>query len=105
MDRATNPIDGLLQTLQSSSGGRMNAPEQFFDSIGMMRGGNAPVYRAVFGFAASSLAIFAVRPGFWFYPDGRPRPWSALSADEDGAVLLPWWSAAVACAFVAGTFI
>lgn len=105
----SNPIDSLLNNLNSRN--LANTPqgvaEHFFDSIGMMRGTYAPVFRVGFTFAVSWLAIRALRDylPFWFYSDGTARPWVVTDPEADGAVLLPWWMGALVPSFYAGLFI
>lgn len=66
-----NFIDKVFDQL-SAGDSALNAPEKFFDSLGMMRGSYAPLYRGAFGFAAAELAWLALRPGVTFDKDGKP---------------------------------
>ena len=75
----------------------LGAPEQFFDSIGLMRGEYAPVGRAAFGVGLGTVVMFAIRPSWAFEKDGTPKPWSQSR--------VPWWTVPVGLGIVCGVFI
>lgn len=92
-----------------------SSAENFFDSMGMMRGNTAAIKRGVFGAAVGYVAMQAVRPSFAYYADGTPRPWSISqtaadldadpSADGQHGTALPWWTGPAAGAFVCSVLI
>lgn len=94
---STNPIDRIFE--QIGKGDPATTPvggmESFFDSIGLMRGSYAPAGRAVFGIAAGSLIMFALRPSFAFNPDGSVK----------AGARVPWWALPVALGAVFGVFV
>lgn len=98
---APNGIAAAMQEWQRASTYAVEpqgAAEKFFDSLGMMRGGSAPVMRAGFGFALGTAAMFAVRPPCSFdVSSGRPLTW-----DETAT---PWWAVPAALSLVFGLLI
>ena len=81
----------------------MDILENGLDKIGLMRGANAPLKRFVFGAALTSVALYSIKPLYFFDSSGKERPWAAISKG-DGTVMptnIPWWLAAG----LAGTFL
>lgn len=66
--------------------------EPFFDSVGMMRGSMAPLWRAGFGIALGSILVFALRPPFMFDARGSPRPFIFFDQQNPNATLIPWYA-------------
>lgn len=76
-----------------------NIAENFFDSIGLMRGDYAPVGRAAVGAAVGSALMWSIRPSFAFDKSGNPIPWG-----KDGTSV-PWFTIPAAMAIFCGVFI
>lgn len=92
------PVEKIFSSANArASESALSAPEQFFDSLGMMAGPSAPIARAVTGAVLGALVIYAVRPGFAFNKDG--------SAKSLSQARVPWWSFPVAGALICGVFI
>ena len=68
------------------------ALEGFFDSLGMMRGTNAIYKRFIFGLAAGTTVIWALRPSFFFDDHGNQKIWKPFAPDGKNGVLFPWWT-------------
>lgn len=95
-----NPIDNILKSAaKNPATNAMNAPEQFFDAIGLMRGEYAPVGRAAVSFALVSALVWAVRPSLMFTSDGSPKPYGAKGTS------FPWYVLPTVAAVVGGVFI
>src|SRR5512135_1725325 len=97
MASSQNAIDAILTKASQGdpSTTALNMPEQFFDSIGLMRGPYAPVGRAAFGIVVGCVVMFALRPSWAFTPDGSPNPKARV----------PWWTVPVALGAVCGVFV
>lgn len=82
--------------------------EKGFDSIGLMRGANAPFMRFAFVGAVSGLALNVTKPQY-FYEGDVPRPWTlAVGKNYSGSVkptLVPWWAVPVGLGVVSGMFV
>jgi len=78
-----------------------NAPERFFDSIGLMRGDFAPVGRAAVGALVGTGIMWALRPGFAFDKDGHAKPWGKGA----NGTSIPWYTLPAALAIFCGVFI
>jgi hypothetical protein len=101
-------MDKVLAQLQANELVNMpaSAAEKFFDSIGLMRGSMAPVYRGGFGFAVGGALMFAIRPSFFFHPDGSPKPWGVgYRGDPADATMIPWWMVSAGLGAYCGLFI
>lgn len=81
----------------------MNIVEQGLDSIGLMRGPNAPALRAALGGLVGGYVVQTVQPQS-MYINGQPRPWALWSSDPN-ATILPWFALPVFGAFVLGVLI
>ncbi len=77
----------------------INAPEQFFDALGLMRGEYAPVGRAALSFGLASALVWAVRPSLMFNADGTPKPYGAKGTS------FPWYVLPAVAAVIGGVFI
>lgn len=106
MASPSDPVNNVLSALGSQPTHPVISPlENFFGSIGLMRGSLAPVWRAGFGFAVGSLVVFAIRPAAMFLPDGSPRPWSALKNQRGLSTSVPWWLPGTVLAIGSGLFV
>lgn len=97
-------IDNVFEKMNPTNDANlnpMNAPERFFDSMGLMRGEYAPVGRAVVGGVIGAGIMFAIRPSFAFNSDGSPKPWGSGS----GKTQLPWWILPFGLAVFSGVFV
>lgn len=93
-------IDNILKSAaQNPATTAMNAPEKFFDSIGLMRGEYSPVGRAALSFGLASALIWAVRPSLMFNSDGTPKPYGSKGTS------VPWYVLPTLAAVVGGVFI
>jgi len=80
--------------------------ENFFDSIGMMKGEYAPFMRFVLVGSVAGMAMVALKPGMFFKTDGSPRPWKYLNPTlGDESSMVPWWIVPVGAGLMASTFI
>jgi len=89
----------------SATDSSANAFVYFFDSIGMMRGEMAPVYRAAFGFSVGTAAMFLFRPSFAFDASGAVRPWRFSDPGSRSATGVPWFVVPTVLAIISGVFI
>lgn len=95
----------LQEILAPKEVGVIPAIEKFFDSMGMMQGTFAPVYRAGFGAAVGYIIGEAARP-FWSHTaSGQKRPWAFTAGESSSATLIPWWALPVGGAIVCGVLI
>jgi hypothetical protein len=80
--------------------------ERFMDGLGLMTGPYAVVQRAAFGALAGAFVITYLKPSFAFQ-GGQPKPWSLLATNENAAdsTPIPWWSAPLLGAFIAGVLV
>lgn len=93
-------IDNILKSAaQNPATTPMNAPEHFFDAIGLMRGEYAPVGRAAVSFGLVSALVWAVRPSLMFTSDGSPKPYGAKGTS------FPWYVLPTVAAVIGGVFI
>lgn len=79
--------------------------EGVFDSMGLMTGTMAPVWRASLGFALGTGLVYAVRPGFMFHENGSPRPWKYVSNQPGVSTSIPWWLPGSLLAIAFGVFV
>ncbi len=49
----------------------------------MMRGEYAEIKRFAFGSVLAISALYLIKPGFQFKPDGSMRPWSLMTTGTD----------------------
>lgn len=93
-------IDSILKTAANDpTTTAMNAPEHFFDALGLMRGEYAPVGRAALSFGIASAVVWAIRPSLMFNADGSPKPYGSKGTS------FPWYIIPTAAAVVGGVFI
>lgn len=68
-------------------------------------GANTPGGRiAVFGGLGGAFAYF-VKPDMTFFPNGSPRPWIVMDANNPNATLFPYWAYVIVPAVAFGFFI
>jgi hypothetical protein len=90
----------------------MSAPsgplEQAFDALGLMRGANAPIKRALVCAAVGGLAVTYLQPSSMF-TGGVPRPWSVITKNPTASVILPtptpWFFVLAALALIGGVLV
>lgn len=104
---STNQVSEMIDRALKGSApeGPGNAVESFYDAIGMMRGPNAPMYRALFNFTVVGGILYATKPAFAFEPNGQARPWKALDPNNKSATSLPWFMLPFGAAVIGGVFI
>ena len=94
-------IDSILKSAANDPATTaVNAPEKFFDSLGLMRGEYAPVGRAALSFGLASAVVWAVRPSLMFNADGSPKPYGGAKGTS-----VPWYVLPTVAALIGGVFI
>lgn len=80
--------------------------ERFFDGMGLMTGDNAIPKRMIVGALAGAFIITYFKPSLMFEA-GQPKPWSmtATQTTEMSSTPIPWWTAPIAGAVIAGVLI
>lgn len=87
-------IKELEEVLKQGAGDQLNFIEGAFDGLGMGRGEWAPLKRTAFGFGATAVVLWALRPEFAFLPDGTPRTNVLWAEEGDSEAATVDWIAA-----------
>lgn len=94
-----NPEENL------AGGGIMGAIESGYDSIGLMRGPQAPMKRALFTGGVIGSLVYIAKPSAMFDSNGEQRPWSLLEPENPNSTTFPFYLVPVVGGFLGGFLI
>lgn len=81
----------------------LDMAETLLDYLGLMRGSTAPLKRFVFGFLATTTALYLAEPTLT-HLNGLPRGWKLINDNPD-STYVPWYLISFVIGSTLGLFI